>query len=219
MTVVLFDVDTQADFVYKENGKNVYTPGAEKLTSNWRMLVESARENGIRIIGDVDSHRGFEPELKRNGGPFDDHCMEGTEGWRHVPETEPQNPIYVPNRELNETEMRNLLRHPGEIYFEKQTYNVWDNPNTDPVLKALGVKRAVVYGVATDYCVKDTVIGLLRSSIEVWLVVDAIAAINAKKGDEEMAMHAMKAAAEKSGAMLRLVTAKEAVEMLARERA
>ncbi len=63
------------------------------------------------------------------------------------------------------------------IYLEKQGYDVFTNPNTEELLKRAGVKEAVVYGVATDYCVKAAVLGMQKRGIQCYVVEDAIAGI------------------------------------------
>ncbi|MEM3400145.1 MAG: cysteine hydrolase family protein [Candidatus Micrarchaeia archaeon] len=197
--IVFFDVDTQNDFI-KKHGK-LAVPNAESILPNLKKLTDFARKKGIRIYASVDrhfgdeEHRNSERELKKWGGPFPEHCMDGTEGQRKVKETEPKNPLYIENRKLTDEEIERALTWDGEIIIEKQTYDVFDNPNTDILLK--GVKAAVVYGVATDYCVKAAVLGMRRRGIDVFLVVDAIKAVNAKKGDEEKALEEMRKAGAK----------------------
>jgi nicotinamidase/pyrazinamidase len=61
-----------------------------------------------------------------------------------------------------------------QIILEKATTNCFDNPNLDAVLHALGADRYVVYGVATDVCVKFAATGLLRTGRRVEIVEDAI---------------------------------------------
>jgi nicotinamidase/pyrazinamidase len=63
------------------------------------------------------------------------------------------------------------------IYFEKQSYDVFTNPNCEALLKKADVKEAVVYGVATDYCVKAAVLGMQKRGIQCYVVGDAIAAV------------------------------------------
>lgn len=62
--------------------------------------------------------------------------------------------------------------------FEKQSYDVFTNPAVDFVfenaLKIGRVKEAVVYGVATDYCVKAAVLGMQKRGIQTYVVEDAI---------------------------------------------
>ena len=75
------------------------------------------------------------------------------------------------------------------IYFEKQNYDVFTNPHTEIVLKRANVKEAVVYGVATDFCVKAAVLGMQKLGIQTYLVKDAISGVfpeSTNKALEEM---------------------------------
>ena len=79
-------------------------------------------------------------------------------------------------------------------YFEKQSYDVFSNPAADYIVKLakahLGEINAVVYGVATDYCVKAAVLGLQKRGLQCYVVEDAIKGVaegTTKKALEEMA--------------------------------
>jgi hypothetical protein len=76
------------------------------------------------------------------------------------------------------------------VYFEKQSYDVFTNPNTDVFLKKAGVDKAVVYGVATDYCVKAAVLGMQERGIQCYVVEDAIMGVG--KETTEQAIKEMK---------------------------
>jgi nicotinamidase-related amidase len=92
------------------------------------------------------------------------------------------------------------------LYFEKQSYDVFENPNTEVFLDRAGVKEAVVYGVATDYCVKAAALGFRRLGIEVYLVTDAVKAVAEDTG--RLALEEMLAAGVKP------VTTKDVLEGL-----
>ncbi len=152
---IFFNVDTQKDFMNKDGA--LYVPNAESIKGNLKKLTEFAADQ-INVISSVDVHYGteeykdVETELKKNGGPFPNHCMKGSEGCKPIKETFPLD-IFT-------------------TYITKQTYDVFSNPITKVALK--GIKEAVVYGVATDYCVKAAVLGMLKMGIKVTVVEDAI---------------------------------------------
>jgi nicotinamidase/pyrazinamidase len=209
--VVFLDVDTQNDFIREDGALSV--PGAMKLIPIIARLTEVARNRGIRVFGSVDRHfgtteyRAKEGEMSRWGGPFPDHCMDGAEGQRKVPATAPRNPLWVPNspEELPGIADR-AWTHPGEVIFEKQSYDVFHNPNAVAVLGRAG--GAVVYGVATDYCVRAAALGLRRMGVAVSVVRDAIAAVNVNPGDGDRALREM----EEAG--VRLATAETVIREL-----
>src|SRR3989344_145268 len=187
MKTIFWNVDTQHDFMNK-NGA-LYVPGAEEIKPALDRLTKYALPQGIKIMGSIDAHTEKDPEMKANGGPFPFHCMIGTLGQKHIPETAPINPLYVKNKEYTAKELEGILGHNGEVIFEKQHYDVFTNPNTAKVLGKLGIKLAVVYGVATDYCDKAAALGLRKLGIEVYLVEDAIKPVTEEGGEaalEEM---------------------------------
>ncbi len=166
----------------------------------------------------TENYRGRELELKRWNGPFEDHCMFGTLGASKIPETscypseskELEQPlfyrrpgVYIENRLDGKIDLMQLKRalktikgvnkkliEPEGIYFEKQSYDVFTNPNLEEFLAYAEVTEAVIYGVATDYCVKAVVIGMQKRGIQCYVVEDAIKGISEETSNlalEEMA--------------------------------
>ena len=70
----------------------------------------------------------------------------------------------------------------GQTIIEKQQLDVFSNPDFPALLDRLQADRYVVYGVATDYCVRCAVTGLLATGKPVSLVTDAIASVNPDEG-------------------------------------
>ena len=75
----------------------------------------------------------------------------------------------------------NVKVTPG-IFFEKQQYDASTNPAFKVFLEMANVKEAVMYGVATDYCVRGAALAMRKLGIEVYLVTDAIAAVTDEGG-------------------------------------
>jgi nicotinamidase/pyrazinamidase len=79
---------------------------------------------------------------------------------------------------------------PKGIYIQKQSHDVFTNPNAEVLLQKANVNEAVVYGVATDYCVKAAVLGMQQRKVQCYVVQDAIAGVfpeSTKSALEEMA--------------------------------
>ena len=192
---IYYDIDSQYDFINK-NGA-LYVPDAESIRPNLKLLNDHAVKNGIVILSSVDRHFGtekwkaYEGELKRWGGPFSDHCMDGTPGGNKIPETQPIVSVLVendpPNRKrklYNTHELENMIHNTKEVrraVFEKQSYSIFPlkscpggNAYFELFLNYLKVEEAVVYGVATDYCVKAAVFGFCERGIHCFVVEDAI---------------------------------------------
>jgi nicotinamidase/pyrazinamidase len=170
-TLAFFDVDTQRDFMVP-SGK-LYVPGARQLGPRIRRLIAAARRHGIRVFSSVDAHPEGDPEFQ----VFPPHCVVGTVGQAKMRGTLLPDPAVVPAEPaLGVEEVRAVLEHP-QVIFEKQSYDVFDNPHVRRVLAASGAKRFVVFGVATDYCVRAVVLGLCRCGYDVTVATDAITGI------------------------------------------
>jgi nicotinamidase/pyrazinamidase len=185
--VLFWDVDTQIDFMLR--GRPLYVQGAEKLLDRLGALTRYAHEAGIRVAGSEDSHGPSDPEISSEPdwvSTFPPHCMAGTEGQRRVAETSPRDPLYVESAPLPRDDLaRRVEGHRGEIYFRKQTFDAFRNPNVEPVLDLLRPSAVVVYGVARDICVRFAVEGFLRRGREeVFAVSDATRALDHARGDE-----------------------------------
>ena len=163
--VIFWDVDTQVDFI-RPDGK-LYVPGAEKLIPNWKRLTDFAAQNGILVVGDVDAHQPDDEEFK----VFPPHCLAGTPGQQKIPETILPRQHLIPNRKV---ELRRDLSAYQQVILEKQTLDVFSNPNIEDLLRLLGPEpEVVVYGVVTECCVDLVVRGLLQRGYKVRLVTDA----------------------------------------------
>jgi nicotinamidase/pyrazinamidase len=73
-------------------------------------------------------------------------------------------------------------------------YSAFQDTGLAELLRSRGVDRLYVAGLATDYCVKHTVLDALREHFDVVVIEDAIRGVDAKSGDSERAVEEMKAA-------------------------
>jgi nicotinamidase/pyrazinamidase len=181
-TTLFYDVDTQRDFMLP--GGKLYVPGAERILPQLERLTRFARQTGIAIAGSVDRHFPADPELQANGGEYPEHCMDGTEGQKKVEATLPRQPLWIENREYAEAELTALLRQAGEVYIEKQRFDVFaGNRNAAAVIDTLlrGKEDVVVYGVVTEVCVDQAIIGLKDRGVRLHVPLDAIAALNEER--------------------------------------
>jgi nicotinamidase/pyrazinamidase len=171
--LVFFDIDTQVDFMLPHG--RLYVPGAEQIVPNLMKLMSFARGHGIPVISSADAHTPGDPEFAL----WPPHCVIGSPGQRRVPETQFADATVVPNQP---GAFVPPAKWPSQIILEKPTYDTADNPNFDAVLKALGPRRAIVFGVATEFCVRADVLALRQRGFPVDLVLDAIKAITSEGG-------------------------------------
>lgn len=172
---IFWEVDTQADFMLP--GGKLYVPGAEKIIPNIKRLVDVARHGNVLLVSDACRHSQNDPEFQT----FPPHCIRGTPGARIIPEGLAQTFYTVANDEKYKLP-KNLLSY-QQIILEKQTLDVFDNPHASAIVERLGKDvEYVVFGVATEYCVRLAAKGLLERHRKVSLVKDAIETLKAEDG-------------------------------------
>jgi nicotinamidase/pyrazinamidase len=191
---VFFDIDTQVDFMLPHGA--LYVRGAEAIIPNLVRLMSLARERDIPVISSADAHSPDDPEF----AIWPAHCVAGTAGQRRIAETQFEHPTVVPCRP---GAFHPPERWSGQTVLEKVTYNTADNPNFDAVLRSLGRRQAVVFGVATEFCVRASALALRERGQAVDLVVDGIQAITEEGG--------RKALREMAEAGVRMLTTDEVV--------
>lgn len=178
---LFWDVDTQIDFVDPTGA--LYAPGAETIVPALERLTAHARRMGLHVGGSIDFHSMEDPEIslapdRRTTWP--PHCIAGTPGVAKIPATAPRNPLWIASNPVAAPALAAQVRaHAGEVILQKQSVDVFSNPNVCTVLRAIAPERIVVYGVYTDVCDRYAVEGfLLLGNFEVWFVEDAAWAID-----------------------------------------
>jgi nicotinamidase/pyrazinamidase len=189
--LVFWDVDTLYDFM-KSDGK-LYVPGSEEIIPAVKALTDFAHANGIPIIASADNHQLSDREISDTPDwitTFPPHCMRGTPGQLKISEARLQDPLVIePEPHDPGALARQILGHRGDFLVHKGALDVFTNPNVPTLLRALEPEAIVVYGVATDFCDKYVIDGLLRAvpKAEIFLVTDAVRAINPEEGDRLIA--------------------------------
>jgi nicotinamidase/pyrazinamidase len=188
---IYLDVDTQFDFCDPRGA--LFVQGAVEAAATCAALVARALREGRPIVGSVDSHAHDAWEFSTNAhrGPrgekpgFPPHCVKGTAGWLKLAETLPERFVFVPA----DAPRPRVPDQTQAIYLEKEVYSLFANPNAARVLDALcqGLPTEfVVFGVATDYCVRAAALDTLAwarsqpgplADSTVTLVTDACAGV------------------------------------------
>jgi nicotinamidase-related amidase len=175
---VFLDIDTQIDFMLP-CGK-LYLEESQRIRGNLHRLLEYALLNRILILQTADTHTQDDPEFTAYGFPA--HCVAGTEGWRRVPET-----YLVPDRVLtNDGEWTPPNGAERVILIEKPSFSIASNPNALRLVEALRPCHFVAFGVATEGCVRRSILSLRNLKFEVSVVIDAVAAGRIKRGEQAL---------------------------------
>ena len=172
---IFWNVDTQYDFV-KEYGA-LSVPGAEGIEKNLETLTKYATMNGVQVVNTKDWHNKDTEEFSKNPdyvNSFPEHCMEKTRGAEYVDATKPQGHVYDIDWKAESIDL-DSVKNTRNLVIKKDNFDVFKgNPHTDDIVDIIDPDRAIVYGVATNFCVDFAVTGLLERGIEVYVVKDAI---------------------------------------------
>ncbi|HXO35293.1 MAG TPA: isochorismatase family cysteine hydrolase [Candidatus Acidoferrales bacterium] len=179
-TVVLWEVDTQADFMLP--GGKLYVPGAERLLPNIQKLTEAARQGRVLLISHGCFHASDDPEFHI----FPPHCIKGTAGSAFVAEALTDKILTVPNDPAAALP-RDLAQY-QQILLEKQTLDIFQSRHAGKLVQRFGSDvEFLVFGVVTEYCVRFAAKGLLDRGRRVSVVEDAIETLNPEAGRSTIA--------------------------------
>jgi nicotinamidase/pyrazinamidase len=170
MKTVFADVDTQMDFLFPAGA--LYVPGGERVLPVVARLNQYAAAHGIPVISTTDAHLENDTEFR----DWPPHCVAGTTGQLKPAET------LLDGRRTLRAEPGASVEPADQIIVEKRALDVFTNPNFGSLLQRLQADQYVVYGVATEYCVRCVVLGLLTTGKPVTLLTDAIAAVKPEDG-------------------------------------
>ncbi|HWD99538.1 MAG TPA: cysteine hydrolase family protein, partial [Bryobacteraceae bacterium] len=114
------------------------------------------------------------------------HCVAGTFGQQKPAATLVEKRAIIPN---GAAELGIEGAQPDgaqQILVEKNDLDVFSNPNVNALLDKIGAVEFYVYGVFTEYCVDKAATGLLKRGGRVYIVSDAICAVEESKGRRTM---------------------------------
>ena len=167
-------VDVQRDFL---PGGALAVPRGDEVVPVLNSYIRLFRDKGLPIIATRDWHPPNHCSFKKQGGPWPPHCVQDTPGAQFAPGLELPRDVIIISKATRPQE---------------EAYSGFEGTDMDEKLKALGVKRLFVGGLATDYCVLSTVKDALKLGYRVYLLLDAIRAVDVNPGDGERAIEEMK---------------------------
>ena len=179
MRRIFWDVDTQVDFM-EPSGK-LYVPGARDVAPALERLVDAARAAGVVHVASADDHELTDPEISESPdlrNTFPPHCLRGTHGAEKILETKQRDPLPLSLVPFPPGLIPGLVGGRREILLLKKNFNVFTNPNTEPLLDALDPEEIVVFGVATDVCDDAAILGFLLRGRRVRFVEDAASGLD-----------------------------------------
>ncbi len=169
-------VDVQNDFL---PGGALPVPQGDEVVPVLNEYIHRFRQAGLPIVATRDWHPPDHCSFRDRGGPWPAHCVQGTSGAEFAPGLELPDDALVVSKATEP---------------DQEAYSGFQGTDLDARLRAMGVRRLFVGGLATDYCVKQTVLDALRLGYQVYLLTDAIRAVDVHPGDGEAAIDEMRRA-------------------------
>jgi nicotinamidase/pyrazinamidase len=174
----LIVVDMQNDFA--DPGGSLYVRGGEEVVPLVNREIELAAAAGATVAYTQDWHPESTPHFAKDGGIWPVHCVQGTWGAEFHPELHVEGEVVRKGSGGEDGYSGFSTRHP-ETGEERPT-------ELEDLLRQRGIRKVVVAGLATDYCVKETVIDAAERGFEVALLAEAVRAVELEPGDAQRAM-------------------------------
>lgn len=177
-------VDVQNDFADPKG--SLYVQGGEEVVPVINGEVERAQEAGALVVYTQDWHPESTPHFKKDGGIWPVHCVQNTWGAEFLPDL----------KVVGEVVRKGTGGEDGYSGFTVRDPRSGETGGTElePLLRRHGVERLVVAGIATDYCVKETVLDGLRKGFDVTVLADGVRAVNLQPDDGQRALEEMERA-------------------------
>lgn len=171
----LIVVDVQNDFL---PGGALGVPHGDEVIAPLNGHLQQFAERHLPIFVTRDWHPPRHCSFREQGGPWPPHCMAGTRGAEFAPGLRVPAGARVVSKAMAP---------------EADAYSGFQSTDLAAQLRGLGVRRVVVGGLATDYCVRATVLDALAAGFGAVVLTDAVRAVELRPGDGEQALAQMRA--------------------------
>lgn len=178
-------IDVQRDFC---SGGALAVPAGDAVVPVLNRVFREAERRRAPVYASRDWHPASSRHFVTGGGVWPVHCVAGSDGAGFHPGLRLPAGTAVVSKGVK----------PDEDGFSAFDGRLDDGATLEESLRAAGVSRLVAGGLATDYCVRHTVLDALKKGWEVTLLTDAIAAVDLEPEDGRRALDEM----ESAGALL-----------------
>ena len=166
----LLVVDVQNDFL---PGGALGIRGGDAIVAPINRLLAAWRARGRPVFLSRDWHPEGHCSFAAQGGPWPVHCVAGTRGAEFAAalKTAPDDVVISKATRV-----------------EKDAYSALDGTPLAGALRARGVARLFIAGLATDYCVRATGRDARAAGLDVVVLTDAVCAVDVQPGDGQRAV-------------------------------
>jgi nicotinamidase/pyrazinamidase len=171
----LIVVDVQNDFC---PGGALGVAGGDEVVAPLNKLIAEFLERGEPVFKSRDWHTPTTKHFAAYGGTWPVHCVQNTKGAEFHPGL------------IDDIHIRVVSKGLGD----EDSYSAFDGTDLALQLRSLGIEEVWVGGLATDYCVKQTVLDALKEGFKVKALENAMRAVEVNPGDGERAIEEMREA-------------------------
>jgi nicotinamidase/pyrazinamidase len=171
----LIVVDVQNDFC---PGGALAVAEGDQVVAPLNLLIDEFLNRGEPVFKSRDWHPAKTKHFADYGGAWPVHCVQNTKGAEFHPQL------------LDDIHIRTISKGLGD----EDSYSAFDGTDLALQLRRLGIEEVWIGGLATDYCVKNTVLDALKEGFKVKALKDAMRAVDVNPGDGERAIEEMRAA-------------------------
>ena len=165
----LLIADVQNDFL---PGGALGISGGDEILPVLLSYIRRFQSEGLPIFLTRDWHPVDHCSFRRQGGPWPVHCVAGSQGSLPPPSFQAPSSAVIIYKAID---------------ANQEAYSAFERTPLHRHLQALGVRRLFIGGLATDYCVLNTVKDARALGYEVCLLTDGIRAVNVHPNDGRQA--------------------------------
>ena len=177
----LLVVDVQNDFADPRG--SLYVDGGDSIVPVIDREIDAARSAGARVVYTQDWHPPVTAHFRSAGGVWPEHCVRETWGAAFHPDL-------VVDGEVVRKGVDGSDGYSGFSVRDPQS-GATSATELGSILRDAGLDRLVVVGLATDFCVVETVLDARRLGFDVEVLSEAIRAVDLEPGDGDAALARM----------------------------
>ncbi|MEQ6341205.1 MAG: isochorismatase family protein [Gammaproteobacteria bacterium] len=166
-------VDVQNDFL---PGGSLTVPCGDQVVPVLNQYLSLFQDRALPVYATRDWHPLDHCSFHSQGGPWPPHCIADSAGAQFAPYLQLPPSATVISKAIS---------------ADKDAYSGFEGTHLDDSLRNAKVQRLFIGGLATDYCVLNTVKDALQHGYQVFLLEDAIRAVNVNRNDGVKAEWAM----------------------------
>lgn len=169
----LLIVDAQNDFL---PGGSLAVVGGDEVVPVLNRYVDIFVSLHLPVLATRDWHPAHHCSFRAQGGPWPVHCVAGTHGAQFSPALRLPQTVTIISK---------------ATVLEYDAYSSFLGTDLDRKLRDAGIRRLFIGGLTTDYCILNSTRDALRLNYQVFVLLDAIRAVNLQSGDGQRALDEM----------------------------